>query len=100
MRQRSQREGVLIDVGRFVQQRGDKFSATNVVHQVAEILAAAGIVAHILNQAAAVSVGMCLAQIFGGRVGKPRQQHGLNLVLPRQIDDLLMGQDGIASGRL
>ena len=56
MGQRSQGEGVFVDVLRITEQSFNEISAANVVNQVAEELAAKRIVAHVLNDGAAIGV--------------------------------------------
>ncbi len=99
MRQRPQREGVLVDVGRFFDQGGNEFSAAHIVQQVAEIFIAAGVVTHVLNQAAAVGIGVRLPKVVCSGLGKPVQEHRLNLVLPRQIHDFFVSEDRVGPGR-
>src|SRR5436190_4952336 len=48
VRQGAQREGILVDILIFEQKLADKVPAANVMHQVAEIPTAEGIVAEIL----------------------------------------------------
>jgi hypothetical protein len=59
--------------------------------EVAELLAAERVVTHILDHAAAIRVGVGLAQLVFRSIRKTLQQQGLEVVHPQQIDDLFMG---------
>ena len=67
VRQCSQGKGILVEIGRFLHERHDKIAAAHVMHQVAEIFFTKRVVAHVLDHAAAVRIGMSLAQIVFGR---------------------------------
>ena len=56
VRQRAEREGVLVDVVRFAQQRFHEVAGADVVHQVAEKVVPERIVAKVLNHRSAVRV--------------------------------------------
>jgi hypothetical protein len=58
MSQSTQRKGILVDVRRFLQQIDDKVAAANVMGQVAELLVAQRVVAHVVDQRPAV--GKCV----------------------------------------
>jgi hypothetical protein len=58
VRQRSQREGVLVNILAFEQQLANKISTANVVHQIAEFPTAERVIAEILDDGAAIRVGM------------------------------------------
>ncbi len=62
MRQRAQCEGVLIDVLRFVYQRRDEITGSDIVCQIAEKLVGERIITHVLNDAPAISVGVGFLQ--------------------------------------
>src|SRR5947209_10986902 len=64
MRQRAQGEGQFIDVMRVAQQLGNKVSAANVVNEITEELVAKRIVAHVLDEASAISIGVSFAQVL------------------------------------
>src|SRR5579863_2563115 len=98
MRQRPQRESVLIDVGRFLDQGGDKISGAHVMQQVAEILIAAGVVAHVLDQASTVGIPVRLLQVVRGGLRKALQEHGADLVFPRQVDNLFVSENRVGRG--
>ena len=60
VRERAQRERILIQVRGVLKQGLDKVAAAHVVHQIAEKLAAERVVAHVLHNTSAVGVGMRL----------------------------------------
>ena len=82
MRQSSQSEGQLIQVLRIGDQFGNEIPAPDIMHQVAEELAAKRIVAHVLNQAAAISIGMGVAEVFRARCWITFQQKALDPRVP------------------
>ena len=101
--QGSEGEGVLIDVPGFLgfgEHVGNEVSATHVMGQVAEEMVAEGVVADVLDEAAAVGIGVGGAHLVVGRAGKAREEHGAKLRFPEEIDDLLVGQDGVGRGAL
>ena len=66
------------------------------MRKVAEEFTAEWVVTHILNDGAAVGVGVCLDQLLRSRLREPAQEEGLNPVLPRGIDNGLMRKDRIS----
>ena len=93
--QRAQREGEFVQRMRFADQVQDKISGAHVMHQVAEELAAERVVAHVLDDAARVGVGVRLQQIFGSGLGIALQQEGPDVAIPGGIDDRLVGENRI-----
>ena len=67
--------------------------------QIAEQLAAERIVAHILDNAAAVCVCVRLDQLVRGRIWESFQQQRLDILIPSAIDNRLMGQNRICVER-
>src|SRR5277367_3099882 len=65
----SQCKGVLVHVLTLEQQFAHEVSAANVMHQVAEFSAAEWVVPEILDDSAAVGVGMCFCDLV---LGQPR----------------------------
>jgi hypothetical protein len=97
--QGSQGESVLVHVSGVAKQCVYKIAAPHIVNQVTEEHAAKWVVPHILHQRTAVGVGVCLKQVVFRRTGEPLEQERLNLVLPHQVYDLLMGQNRISPHR-
>ena len=65
------------------------------MNQVAELLVAERIVAHVLHECAFVGVGVRLAHLVVGEAGIAGQDHGAQVVVPEEIDDLLVRENGI-----
>src|SRR5262249_36025349 len=89
--QSSQSECQLVYVLCVVNQLHDKFAAAHIVKQITEKPVAGRIVAHVLNQAAAIGIGVGLAQIVFCGIGKTVQQEALDVTLPDEVDYLLVG---------
>ena len=73
VRQRAQRKGVLIGILAFKQQLVDKVPAAHVMRQVAELLAAEGI----------VGVGVSFFDLVFGKARKALQKEGPDLGKPK-----------------
>src|SRR6185437_2123841 len=82
VRQRAQREGVLVDIPALKYQLANKVSAANAMHQVAEFSAAERVVAEILNDGSPVSIGVGLFDLVVGQSGKSLEQERADLVSP------------------
>src|SRR5579862_2018464 len=96
VRQGADGEGVFVDVLSVAEQVGDEISGADVVGEVAEELFAEGVIAHVLDRRAAVGVGVRLAQLRLGGIGKAGEQQRTNAVVPCEIDQFFVGEDGIA----
>ena len=96
MRKRAQGESILVEVLRVVDQRLNEVAGADIVSQIAEDLIAERIVTDVLNDAAAVGVSVgVLSRSSGVAVGKAGEQQRLDLLVPQQIDDLFVRQDGV-----
>ena len=82
MRERSQGEGIFVDVGRFTQKGAHEISAAHVMQQVAEVFLAEWIVTHVLDKATAIGEGVSVPKVLGCCVGEALDQHALKLVFP------------------
>src|SRR5579863_1424558 len=69
------------------------------MHQVAEEFVAERVVAHVLDDAAAVRVSVRGFQIVGSRLRKALQEQRLDCFVPRRIHNRFMSEDGIGCGR-
>src|SRR3954447_12380677 len=98
MRQGSERKGVLVQILRFANERDDKVAAADIVREIAIERAAERIVAKVLDNTAAVGVGMRDYQIFGRGRREPFQQEGLDGAVPGGIDNGLVRQDRVRPG--
>ena len=93
--QGAQRERVFVEVLRFAQQLRDEIAAANVVREIAEKVAAQRIISHVLDDAAAVGVGVRLFQILRRRARKSFQQMILEGRIPNGVDDRFVGENRI-----
>ena len=85
MRERSEGEGVLVDVvGLFCIREHvfDEVSTADVVREIAEEMVAEGIVADVLDERAAVSVCVGLAHLIVRSAGKAGEEQRANLGFP------------------
>ena len=78
----------------------DEVSGADVVQQIGEERLAHGVVAEVLDDTSAVGVGAGLAQLGRSEVGVAAQQQRLYGVGPGEVDDLLVGEDGVGVGGL
>ena len=101
MRERTDRERVLVNGVRVVEHPDNEISGPDVVCEVAEEGLAEGIVAHVLDDASAVSVGVGYDELVFCGTGELGQEQRSDRIIPRQIDEFLVGQDrvGIAVSR-
>src|SRR5579872_7330777 len=88
---------VLVDVLRLVKQRLDEIAAANIVREVREEMVAERIIAHVLDDAAAIGVGVRFTQIVGRCSGETREQNGLYVFVPGGIDHGLVGENRVGT---
>src|SRR6266404_2076526 len=99
VRKRAEGERVLNDVFGVPQQRKDEIAAADVMREVAEEGAAIWVVAHILNDRAAVSVGLRPAEILFGRLREFLPEERLDMRLPSSIDDGFVRENSVGMNR-
>src|SRR5208282_2782253 len=80
------------------EQFANEISAANIVHQIAELHAAKGVVAQILDDRASIGIGMRFRKLCFGQAREACEQERLELVRPQQVHDLLVGENGIGEG--
>ena len=73
----------------------NEVSAANVVRQVAELLAAERVVAEVLDDGAAISIGMRLLDLVFRQSRKSLEQQRPDLTLPEQVYNLFVRQNGV-----
>src|SRR4029077_4425548 len=95
MRKRAGGESVLIEIFRIPQQREDEIAAADVMREVAEKGVPVRVIAHILNDGAAVGVSLRSAQIFFGCLREFFQQQRLDVRLPNRIDNGFVREDSV-----
>jgi hypothetical protein len=66
------------------------------MHQVAEIFTAEWVITQILDDGAAVRVGMRLLDLIFREPGVSLEQQGPDLVGPEQVYDFLVGQNRVS----
>src|SRR5215469_1526760 len=96
MRQSAQCECIFVEIARFLDEGQNKITASHVMREIAEEWIAERVIAQILDDCAAISVGVGLSQLRLGRVGESAQEYRLNAVFPRSIDNGLVGENGIS----
>jgi hypothetical protein len=93
-------EGELIGSLCVVQERENEVAGADVVGEVGEELVAEGIVAEVLNGAAAVGVAVSLLELGFGEGRESLEEERANGLFPGEVDEFLMGLDRIRnSGR-
>ena len=95
MGQGTQREGEFIYIAGVVDQIFYKITRAHVMQQVRKIVAAVRIVADVLNDAAAVCVGMRLGELFRRGLRKTPKQKRDNVILPREVYNFLMRKNRV-----
>ena len=65
------------------------------MHQVAEFFAAEGVVAEVLDDGAAVGIGVRLPDLVIRKSGISLEQEGSDLIGPEQVHDFLVGQNRV-----
>ena len=98
MRRGAERKSVFIQSLRIVDQGLNQVGAAHIVRQIAEKMTAERIVAKILNDAAAICIGVRFLELVFACVRKALRQDGQYRVDPKRIDDRFMSQYGIATG--
>jgi hypothetical protein len=98
MREGADGEGEFVGGVRVAKQADDEVSGADVVGEVGEEFVAEGIVAEVLDGAAAVGVGVSLLELGFGECGVMLEKNGPDGLLPGEIDQLLMGLDGVGDG--
>src|SRR5580700_11384842 len=96
--QRADRECEFVQVLCIAKQSLHKISASHVVRQVAEKMAAVWVIAHVLDDRAAVGIGLRLTQLLFSGSRKTGEQKRLDMCFPNRIDDGFVGEYGIGAG--
>ena len=92
VRERTEGEGKLIHVAGLADEVGDEVAGTDVVSEIAEGRMAEGVVAGILDDAAAVGISMGEAKLFGSGIGIAGQEDRLDTGFPGHVDDHFVGE--------
>ena len=91
MRQCSQCKSVFIKIGGFEDQVSHEITRSNVMSEVGEELTSEWVVTDVVNETAAVRVGISNSQILGTCLRETLQEQRLDIVLPGQIHDVFVG---------
>ena len=91
-------EGELVGVAGVAEEVHDEVAGTDVVGEVGEELVAEGVVADVLDDAAAVGVGAGVLDLGGGEVRVAALEQRDDGAVPGEIDELLVGEEGVGVG--
>jgi hypothetical protein len=89
--QRPQGERILVYILALQQKLANEISGSNVMSQVAEFLAAEGVVTQVLNDRATVCVGVRFLDLIVGQSGITLEQERPDLIGPEQVHNFLVG---------
>ena len=91
-------EGELVGVGGVAKEIYDKVAGADVVGEVGVGDIAKGVVADVLDDAAAVGVGARLFELGRGEVGVAAEEEGDDGVFPGEVNELLVGEKRVSVG--
>jgi hypothetical protein len=97
VREGSDSEGEIVSVLGIAQEAEDEVAGADIVGEVGEEWVAKGIIAEVLDGAAAIGVGMGHPELLFREVRKAPEQDGPNRLPPCEIDDHLVSLDGIGN---
>ena len=86
-------EGQLVGVAGVAEEVDDEVSGADVVGEVGEAGVAEGVVADVLNDAAAVGVGAGVLKLRGSEGGVTAEEQRDDGVFPGEVDELLVGEE-------
>ena len=69
------------------------------MHQVAEFLAAEWIIPEVLDDGTAVRIGVGFLDLIVRKAGKAMLDERPDVRSPQQVDDFLVGENGVGRGR-
>jgi hypothetical protein len=95
VRERADGEGEVVGVLGVSQEAKDEVTRANIMSEIGEEGVAKGIVAEVLDGAAAVGVCVGLLKLRLGKGGEAFEKDGADGLLPCKIDDHFMGLDGV-----
>ena len=98
VRQGADGEGELVGVAGVAEEVDHKVAGPHVVSEVGEEPVAEGVVTDVLDDAAAVSVRTRVLELRGREGGITAEQKGNDGALPGEVDQLLMGEQGVGRG--
>ena len=94
-------EGELVGVTGVAEEVDDEVAGADLVGEVGKELVAEGVVADVLDDAAAVGVGTGVLDLLGREVRVAALEKGNDGAIPGEIDELLVGEErvGVGGGR-
>ena len=95
MRQRADRERKLVGILRIAKEIDDEVTGAHIVGEVRKRRIAEGIITDVLNDAATIGVSPSAVKVGGSQVGITAEQQWSDRVIPSEIDQLLVGEQGI-----
>jgi len=98
MREGANGEGELVGGVRVVEEADDEVSGADIVGEIGEEFVAEGVIAEVLDCAAAVGVGVCLLELDFCECGVVLEKYGPDGLLPCQVDQFLVTLDGVGDG--
>jgi hypothetical protein len=97
--ERADGEGEFVSGLGVVEEREDEVAGPDVVGKVGEELIAEGVVAEVLDGAAAVGVGVCFLKLGLGEGREATEQKRADGLLPGKVDEFLVRLDRVRDGR-
>src|SRR5579863_7487856 len=95
VRQRAEGESIFLGILTLPEHFFNEIAAAHVMNEVAEFLAAEGVIAKILNNGATVGVGVRFLDLVVGQAWETVFNERENVRSPEEIDDLFVGQNRI-----
>jgi hypothetical protein len=97
--ERADGEGEFVGGLGVVEEREDEVAGPDVVGEVGEELVAEGVVAEVLDGAAAVGVGVGFLKLGLGESREAMEQERADGLLPGEVDEFLVRLDRVRDGR-
>jgi hypothetical protein len=98
VRKRADGEGELVGSLCVVEKREDEVAGADIVGEIGEELVAEGVVAEVLNGAAAIGIAVGFLELGLGEGGVVLEENGADGLLPGKIDEFLMGLNRVGDG--
>src|SRR5262249_23682375 len=95
MRQSAQRKGIFVQTRGIAQHCRNKIAAAHVVSEIRKKFRTERVIAHVLNNAAAVCVGVRSLQVAIGYPRKALTKQWLDRIIPDGINDGFMTQNRV-----
>src|SRR5690242_13908994 len=96
VRQSSQSESVFVQILRLQDEVDHEVAGPHIVQKIGEKFRAERVIAHVLNDAASVGVGVRLLQLLRRTVGESFEKQSLDGGVPQRVDDRFVSQNRIS----